>query len=226
MKIYTIYKATNNINGMSYIGFDSAWPRRKKVHFNRMNKDKKEFFHNALNKYGFDNFSWEVLYQSLDRDYTLKTMEEHFIREYDTFWKNEKGYNLTYGGQGVLGVIMSEETKKKISESHKGKIVSNKCIETLRKNAKIRHEIGHSEETKKKISESHRKVIHTEEWCKNNGMVRRKLFRVIFPNGTEEIVKGMKPYCKENGLESGKMFLLAAGRDIKYRGIKVERIAA
>mgnify|MGYP001365165081 CR=1 FL=1 len=224
MKIYTIYKATNNLNGMSYIGFDSAWPRRKKVHFNRMNKDKKEFFHNALNKYGFDNFSWEILYQSLDRDYTLKTMEEHFIREYDTFWKNGKGYNLTYGGQGVLGVIISEETRKKLSDAAKNRELTEKRIETLRKNAQIRHEIGHSEETKKKISESHKKVIHTEEWCKNNGMVRRKLFKITFADGKEEIINGMKPYCKEKKLESGKMFLLAAGRDINYRGIKVERI--
>jgi phage pi2 protein 07 len=29
MKIYTIYKATNTINGKSYVGFDSCWPKRK-----------------------------------------------------------------------------------------------------------------------------------------------------------------------------------------------------
>ena len=32
MNIYTIYRATNTINGKVYIGFDSAWPKRKRGH--------------------------------------------------------------------------------------------------------------------------------------------------------------------------------------------------
>jgi len=50
-KIYSIYKATNKINGKSYIGFDSKWPRRKhKHHFEY--KERTSKFYNAIKKYG------------------------------------------------------------------------------------------------------------------------------------------------------------------------------
>jgi hypothetical protein len=51
--------------------------------------------------------------------------------------------NLTDGGEGVSGAIRSEETKRKISESKKGKT--------------------HSEESKRKISETHKGKTHSEE---------------------------------------------------------------
>lgn len=64
------------------------------------------------------------------------------------------GYDLTNntnGGEGSHGVILSEETKKKISEANKGRVVSEsikKYLSDLHKGKKL------SEETKKKISQS------------------------------------------------------------------------
>ena len=64
MNIYTIYKATNTINGKVYIGFDSKWPRRAQDHksssFNEKHKDHHSYFHRAIRKYGWNNFIWEV----------------------------------------------------------------------------------------------------------------------------------------------------------------------
>jgi group I intron endonuclease len=111
MIIYSIYKCVNKTNGKVYIGFDSNWPNRKRIH--KCNYLKINYkFYNALKKYGWDNFEWDVIYQSRDRDYTLNIMERHFIEYYDSF---KNGYNSTLGGQGVFGVSrkQSEEEKNK-----------------------------------------------------------------------------------------------------------------
>ena len=147
MQIYTIYKSTNKITGKSYIGFDKNWPSRKKGHQSRAKKNCNYKFYNAINKYGWDNFEWEIIYQSKDYDHTYKTMESYFIEQYDSY---KNGYNMTKGGDGVNGVKnagapkgripwnkgkkglqkVTEETKQKMRESSalKGKPAHNKGI--------------------------------------------------------------------------------------------------
>ena len=132
-----IYKATNQINQKAYIGYDSNWPNRKSVHkyyvFNECKNT--SYFHRAVRKYGWDNFQWEILKE----DATLDD-EIAFIEKYQTFHSYGKGYNLTRGGDGNLGWLMPEDTRKKISDKAMG---NKKCLgRTL------------SEETRKKISKS------------------------------------------------------------------------
>lgn len=114
--MYTIYKVTNKTNGKAYIGFDSKWPSRKSVHICEAitRKNKKYPLYRAIRKYGVDNFDWEVLYQSEDREHTLNVIENKMILEHNTHFRDGHGYNMTYGGEGALGWIPSEETKKKI----------------------------------------------------------------------------------------------------------------
>jgi len=114
--MYTIYKVTNKVNGKSYIGFDSNWPSRKSVHICEAitRKNKKYPLYRAIRKYGVISFDWEVLYQSEDREYTLNVVENKMILEHNTHFRDGHGYNMTFGGEGTLGWIPSEETKKKI----------------------------------------------------------------------------------------------------------------
>ncbi len=141
MIIYTIYKSVNRINGKVYIGFDSKWPKRIERHeYNYKNhKQKKHFkFYRALRKYGWNNFIWEVIYQSKDGLHCLQVMESYFIKEYDSF---NNGYNMTLGGEGTLGkepvnkgkkmIPMAENVKNKISISMRGKIKSESHRENL-----------------------------------------------------------------------------------------------
>lgn len=118
MGIYTIYKATNKINGKSYIGFDSNYPKRKFDHKHTFTTGN-EVFYKALRKYGWDNFQWEILYQSKDGNHTKDVMENKFIVEYNTFihFQDSQGYNMTLGGDGVLGFKKSKETKEKFKQT-------------------------------------------------------------------------------------------------------------
>lgn len=88
-----IYKITNKVNNMSYIG-----QTRYTVEFRwnqHQHKQDNCYFHNAIKKYGADNFTVEVL-EECDLE-LLNEREIYYIAKYNTF---EKGYNLTIGGDG------------------------------------------------------------------------------------------------------------------------------
>jgi predicted GIY-YIG superfamily endonuclease len=112
MNIYSIYKAVNKQNGKVYIGFDSSWPRRKWEHKSSYTKKQNKFY-NALKKYGFDNFDWQVIYQSKDQEHTLKYMEPYFINLYES---KVSGYNSTFGGEGVFGLIPNKKQLNSVSK--------------------------------------------------------------------------------------------------------------
>ena len=117
MSIYTIYKSVNTKTGKVYIGFDSNWPNRLKIH-KSASKNQDFKFYRSIRKYGWDNFEWSIIYQSKDKQHTLKEMETHFINEYDSM---KNGYNSTLGGDGTLGRKRTTEEKIKQSLSTKGK---------------------------------------------------------------------------------------------------------
>jgi group I intron endonuclease len=122
MNIYTIYKATNKINGKSYIGFDSNWPTRISNH--KRNAIKKGGrFYTAIRKYGWEEFEWSVLYQSHLKEHTHLVMEEYFIREYNSHVDFGHGYNMSMGGDGGN---RSMETRKKMSNSAKNRSEEHK----------------------------------------------------------------------------------------------------
>lgn len=123
MNIYSIYKAVNKINGKCYVGFDSSWPKRKNRHlgdsYNKKSKSYNDAFHKAIRKYGKDNFEWILLYQSKDSLHCKNVMENYFIIDNNSFInsKNSNGYNMTLGGDGMIGFKHQEKSKKKNSIS-------------------------------------------------------------------------------------------------------------
>jgi group I intron endonuclease len=135
--IYSIYSAYNVVTKQRYIGFDSHWPKRKTDHKRESEKENNIKFYNAIKKYGWNNFIWEVLYQSKEKDHTLNVMESYFISEYDSI---VGGYNTVPGGKrgptlcgelnGMFGKTHTNEVKKKLSENAIKKF-KNKSYEEL-----------------------------------------------------------------------------------------------
>jgi len=136
-----IYKATNKIDGKCYIGQTvKSLKHRIQRHIQRCKSNGNFYFHNALRKYGFDNFQWEILCECESKE-EMDEMEFHYIKQYDSY---NNGYNMTWGGdKGTWGWKPSKETKQKMSEAKKDYIPWNKSKTNC-----------YSEETKKKMSES------------------------------------------------------------------------
>ena len=143
---YLVYMHTNNINGKRYIGIT-----RQNIKY-RWRSDgsgyfRSPYFYNAILKHGWDNFEHYILADSLTKQ-EAASMEKAYIKEYRTQDKRY-GYNMTAGGDGtseftipkesverraamMRGIPKSEEQRRKISESNKGKHPSQETLEKLR----------------------------------------------------------------------------------------------
>lgn len=117
-----IYKITNKVNGKSYIGqtrytLEFRW--RQHLH-----KKDNTYFHNAIRKYGAENFSLEVLEEC--PYFNLNEREIFYIAKYDSF---NSGYNLTIGGDGNKRLLL-DNSYDEIKELYLSGFSSNK-IATL-----------------------------------------------------------------------------------------------
>lgn len=106
-----IYKCTCLSNGRSYIGQTCSLFKRKNDHINRLknNKHYNKHLQRAWNKYGEENFIWEVL--EICPVEQLNEREKYWIEYYDAF---KTGFNQTSGGDS--GFDFSEELKQKNRE--------------------------------------------------------------------------------------------------------------
>jgi group I intron endonuclease len=109
---YCIYKTTNLINGKFYIGKDEnnkLWYLGSGVLIKK-----------AIKKYGRENFIKTIIDTSNDKDELCKK-ERFWIRFYNS-QDSSIGYNVADGGEGGFTGFRSEESKRKIGESSKGRI--------------------------------------------------------------------------------------------------------
>lgn len=97
-----IYKYTNKINNKSYIGLSNDIHRRCWEHICHSKAEKPStHFHKALEKYGIENFDFEILetFESEDR-ILLGEREQYWISYYNSY---VNGYNETRGGDLSTG---------------------------------------------------------------------------------------------------------------------------
>lgn len=158
MNIYSIYKATCIVTNQCYIGFDSNWPNRKKSHKRESKKDNNIKFYNAIKKYGWDNFEWQVIYRSQDGEHCLNVMEEYFINEYDSM---KNGLNTTAGGN--RGPILFGESNGMFGRTHNDKVKQN-----LASNASQRFKGKSYEELYGFEKSNQLKKVRSEQFKKNN----------------------------------------------------------
>lgn len=127
-----VYRATNNINGKSYIGLTKgSLSSRKATHLHAVRKGSGTYFHNAIRKYGVDSFTWKVAaYCSSEQE--MRNIETSLISYYKSFGC----YNLAPGGCG--GYVVPDEKK----DEWKGK------LRAARKGRKPALGMKHSEENK------------------------------------------------------------------------------
>ena len=157
-KEYSVYIHTNSVNGKKYVGMTSMTPERRwgkdgSGYFKLKNgKYCQPAFVNAIEKYGWDSFTHEVIAIKLTFE-EASSLEIQKIKEFNSD-SPKYGYNIEKGGRyskvqestlekmkkSKIGKKHSEETKKKISQSNMGKT--------------------HTQQTKEFLSEVHSKIKH------------------------------------------------------------------
>ena len=102
-------------NGKKYIGITRCKPRNRRWQ-NGHGYVTQVKFHNAIKKYGWENFKHVILLDDLTEEEASKA-EQKYIEQYKTT-DNRYGYIVTSGGEA--GYHLTEEQKRKISNANKG----------------------------------------------------------------------------------------------------------
>lgn len=149
-----IYTLTNIINNKVYVGKTTvSLSTRIRQHINKSVPSDGCYIHNAINKYGFDNFYLESFEVSDD---LVNIWERHLIKRWNT--KIPFGYNMTEGGEGLVGFKHSLETRRLLSDLKKGSNPWNKN-RPRSEETKLKISLANSNpsnETRQKMSESHK----------------------------------------------------------------------
>ena len=163
-----IYKIENLINRKVYIGQSIDINRRIQDHKFLLNTNKhhSEHLQRAYNKYGKENFKFEII-EECDEE-KLTEREQYWIDFYGGYNSQNNYNNKEAGMKGRL----SEEGKQKISEANKGNIAWNKGI-------------TYSNEYKQKLSKAHKNYKPTEE-------IKQKIsetMKMQYKNKERQIIK-------------------------------------
>lgn len=101
--------------GMGKDGIKARWDSYRKLRCKQQRK-----LYNALKKYGPENFKYEVILETDDADNANRS--EMYLIDVWNLQDDRYGYNMTDGGDtGSRGNKWSEESRRKKSESMKGK---------------------------------------------------------------------------------------------------------
>ena len=206
--VYKIILPNNKV----YIGSKQATQFDEKYWGSSCN----HFYWEDLEKFGKENCKHEILYEANSLEELLEK-EQYFIEQHGLF---PKTYNLTTRAKSQkFGFKFSEETKKKMSLSHKGQKPSQKAIEATRKRSIENNPMKNSEISKKvaksltgrKLSEEHKRHIKENhkggavKGCKH--IIKEK--RCWLSNDKKSIIINVKlkdKYLKE-GWKEGRKFL-------------------
>lgn len=117
MKTYIVYMATNVINGKRYIGATSRdLDVRKAKHFGdaKCKRPGCRVFNRAIRKYGPEAFEWSIIA-------TASSFDEMMREEIRLIKELKPEYNITAGGQGMIGLVRTREWMEKTSRALKGR---------------------------------------------------------------------------------------------------------
>jgi len=171
-----IYQITNTVNGKIYIGKTvKTIEQRFKEHISVSHRQtatrSNTLLSKAIRKYGTDAFTITEVESNFNSEDDLNEAEIRYISDLSP------QYNMTEGGEGISGHEHSSETRKKMSESHKGKPKSEKhkrkiseskkgrklSEDHIRKMSESRKGKPKSEEHKRKMSEAFKGRKRSEE---------------------------------------------------------------
>lgn len=130
--MYEVYLITNKVNGKKYVGITKRGYKARFVeHVSSATCGSRTILHNAIRKYGRENFDLQLLESDVDES-IIGEREQYYIALYNTYYKYRKGYNMTIGGNGTIGYQFTDEVKQRMSLANTGRKYSDERNEKIR----------------------------------------------------------------------------------------------
>lgn len=190
MNAIGIYVLTSP-SGRQYVGKTEFSFRSRIEKYRNCNCKTQKKLYNAIKKYGWENFTYE-LYEIPNDPELISMMEIEMIELLDTY---NNGYNLTIGGEGMSGYKHTDESKAKISAASLGRKHSD---EAKSKMSAAKTGRKHTDETKAKRSKP------VQQICKDTGTVIK-----TWPSAME---------AGRNGFNFGNICACCRGVRPQYKG--------
>lgn len=233
-----IYVIRNNINGKCYVGQTiNSFARRYsfKTWYKYISND---YFSNAINKYGHENFSIEIVESNMFDSQQLNKKEEEWSLKLNSYVPN--GYNIKPCGERVPISLVEEHRKRCSDSSYHSKTFTFKNIKTgeittvynlnkfCKENNLCRFALGHA---CGKLGLSYKGIYchvnTTEETIEDrlhysHHPSLKPPFKV-YKNKKELIFTGINKFIKEYGLKSTAFIELLIGKRNYYRDFTLKQ---
>lgn len=231
--MYTVYCHTNKLNGKRYFGITSLRPEVRWGNGNNYHSSR--HFNFAIEKYGWDGFTHEVIAEGLTKEEACQ-MEQDLIKKYKTT-DDRYGYNLSTGGEsGAAGVVQSPEERKRRSELRKGRKLSMETrrklsqiamgrtfsAETLAKMSAAKKGKPLSEEHRKKIADSNRGRHMSEEAKEKIRESRRHMMIPVYCHETGITYESLSAAARALGVGRSNLKATCQGKHKHVGGYHVE----
>lgn len=139
-----LYRITNIINNKKYIGITNNYKRRWAAH---KSGNGCQVISDAINKYGKDNFHFELIKRNLSIE-EASELEREYIKNENTLVPN--GYNVAKGGYGI-------EYVNRFGENNPKSVLTNKEAQYIKDNRNIPEYVLYEEFSDKISYESFKK---------------------------------------------------------------------
>lgn len=197
----------------------------------------------AWDKHGEDEFEFLVLetvsYQEIQQYPGIIITLEQIYLDLTLCHESDRGFNICReAAHSRYGLKMSEETRARLATIMKGRKHS---LETKQRMSLARVGKQVSLKTREKLrmlnlgktvtSEQRRKISQkltgrkpTKEHIQNQINAQSKRFKVYSPDGTEQIIKNLEEFCRQQELNSAHMRQVASGNRKQHKGWRCERL--
>jgi putative endonuclease len=165
-------------NGKHYIGqTTTSLEQRTKEHKCCAKSGDTKCLYRALRKYEMVDTFELIEIDTADTLEELCEKEKKYITEYNSYYMNGKGYNMTYGGEGTNGYVFTEDVKQ---------LMSKKRIQYFEDNS----------EAREKCSKAQKKRFENPQARKQHSEIKKKFFDEN-PNAGKEHSKRLKKYFED-----------------------------
>jgi hypothetical protein len=190
-------------NGKNYIGLTTtSLEQRQKGHTYCVKNGDVRCLYNALRKYEMVDTFELVEIDTADTLEELCEKEIGYIIEYNSYYMNKNGYNMTYGGEGFNGYVHTEEDNLKNSERMK-KYFENP--ETRQKHSEITKKYFEDHpDAGKEHGERLKKYFENPEARQKHREIKQKYYKEN-PDAGKECGERMVKYYEDNPHAREKM---------------------
>ena len=206
-----IYKATNVRNGKCYVGKSTKSLQRRRTEHVSKNNQVNTVFKKAIEKYGKESFTWEVLETcSIE---LLDEREKYYIEQCESLI-TQHGYNMTLGGDGApygeLNPSKRLEVREKLRRANTGFKHTPETLRIMGEKSRAYYSKGMPKEQREKIG---RALIGRKGHTK-----MKQQYRFVSPDGKLFEVMGVREFAREHNLDHSALVKLSKGKLKTHKG--------